>query len=182
MKRKIHSCASEGRLALLFCAKDDKIPSLLVINSITTAYLKLLLSGGFQTQPVRPGSKIVPATNLLDIFVVLSLSLIFSYPPFNVYRGQMSQCLNCRHLNGHNLVPLLLVSWRIRVKTIDNTAFTRPNLAVFRVCMYEDRMCMSMHALNVHPTTAKVPRPATMCPAACASECRCDDNSSSRVG
>lgn len=72
MKRKVRSCASEGLPALLFFAKDDVIPSLLVINPITTAYvayLKLLLSGGFQTQNGLLGGTIMSGTRVLDVFV-----------------------------------------------------------------------------------------------------------------
>lgn len=59
-------------MVLLFFAKDDMIPSLLVINSITTAYLKLLLSGRLQTQPVWSKKTIVSASRLRDIIVVSS--------------------------------------------------------------------------------------------------------------
>jgi len=68
----------EGILALLFCAKDDKIPSLLVINSITNdtshaAYCKLLLCDDLQVQSVGPGRTIVAVAMmlLLNTFAVL---------------------------------------------------------------------------------------------------------------
>ena len=60
----------EGPLALLFYAKDDKIPSLLVITQL------LLLTSSFcflviLELSVWRGTKTVPATRSFNIFVVL---------------------------------------------------------------------------------------------------------------